>query len=111
MDANRIGRVLKNLMNNAFQHTPAEGEIHLCARPVRGSIEVEVSDTGEGFDKNDLPHLFERFYRGEKSRNKATGGVGLGLAIAKGLVEAHGGTIRAELLPESGACFVFTLPK
>ncbi len=111
MDANRIGRVLNNLMNNAFQHTPAEGEIHLCARPVRGSIEVEVSDTGEGFDKNDLPHLFERFYRGEKSRNKATGGVGLGLAIAKGLVEAHGGAIRAELLPEPGARFVFTLPK
>jgi signal transduction histidine kinase len=111
MDASRIGRVLNNLMSNALRHTPAEGEVHLYARQTDGSIEIEVRDTGEGFSEEDLPHLFERFYRGEKSRNKATGGVGLGLAIAKGLVEAHGGTIRAELIPESGSRFVFTLPK
>lgn len=110
MDANRIGRVLNNLINNALRHTPAEGEIQLRARQVNGSVEVEVRDTGEGFSAADLPHLFDRFYRGEKSRSKATGGVGLGLTIAKGLVEAHGGTIRAELLPETGARFVFTLP-
>jgi signal transduction histidine kinase len=92
MDANRVGRVLNNLIGNALRHTPAEGEVHLCARPTDGAIEVEVSDTGEGFSAEDLPHLFEQFYRGEKSRSKATGGVGLGLAI-------------------SGARFVFTLPK
>jgi signal transduction histidine kinase len=111
MDVSRIGRVLNNLMTNALRHTPEKGEIHLSAKPSYGTVEVEVRDTGEGFSEEDLPHLFERFYRGEKSRNKATGGVGLGLAIAKGLVEAHGGTIRADLLPESGARFVFTLPK
>lgn len=111
MDVSRIGRVLNNLLTNALQHTPAKGEVHLCARSADGTIEVEVRDTGEGFSEEDLPHLFERFYRGEKSRNKATGGVGLGLAIAKGLVEAHGGKIWADLLPESGARFVFTLPK
>jgi signal transduction histidine kinase len=111
MDVSRIGRVLNNLMSNALRHTPAKGEIHLSAKPTDGSVEVEVRDTGEGFSEEDLPHLFERFYRGEKSRNKATGGVGLGLAIAKGLVEAHGGKIWADLLSESGSRFVFTLPK
>jgi signal transduction histidine kinase len=111
MDVSRIGRVLNNLMSNALRHTPAKGEIHLSAKPTDGSVEVEVRDTGDGFSEEDLPHLFERFYRGEKSRNKATGGVGLGLAIAKGLVEAHGGKIWADLLSESGSRFVFTLPK
>jgi signal transduction histidine kinase len=111
MDANRIGRVLNNLISNSLRHTPSEGTIHLLAKTTEGAVEVEVRDTGEGFSQEDLPHLFERFYRGEKSRSKATGGVGLGLAIAKGLVEAHGGTIQAELLPEVGARFVFSLPR
>jgi signal transduction histidine kinase len=111
MDANRIGRVLKNLISNSLRHTQSEGRIHLLAKTTAGTVEVEVQDTGEGFSEDDLPHLFERFYRGEKSRSKATGGAGLGLAIAKGLVEAHGGTIRAELLPKTGSRFVFTLPK
>lgn len=111
MDANRIGRVLNNLISNSLRHTQSEGRIHLLAKTTAGTVEVEVQDTGEGFSEDDLPHLFERFYRGEKSRSKATGGAGLGLAIAKGLVEAHGGTIRAELLPKTGSRFVFTLPK
>lgn len=111
MDANRIGRVLNNLISNALRHTPSGGEILLLARPTDETIEVEVRDTGEGFNKNDLPYLFERFYRGEKSRSKATGGAGLGLTIAKGLVEAHGGSIHAEILPEAGSRFVFTLPR
>jgi signal transduction histidine kinase len=110
MDANRIGRVLNNLISNALRHTPPGGEVQLSARRAAGSVEVEVSDTGEGFSAEDLPHLFERFYRGEKSRSRATGGVGLGLAIAKGFVEAHGGQIHAGLVPDGGARFVLTLP-
>ena len=110
MDANRIGRVLNNLISNALRHTPPGGEVQLSARRAAGSVEVAVSDTGEGFNSEDLPHLFERFYRGEKSRSRATGGVGLGLAIAKGFVEAHGGHIHAGLVPNGGARFVLTLP-
>jgi len=110
MDANRMGRVLNNLISNALRHTPPGGEIHLSARRAPDSVEVEVSDTGEGFSSEDLPHLFERFYRGEKSRSRATGGVGLGLAIAKGFVEAHGGEIHAGRVPEGGARFILTLP-
>jgi signal transduction histidine kinase len=110
MDVKRIGRALNNLVSNALRHTPAGGAVHLYARRANGAIEVAVSDTGEGFSPEDLPHLFERFYRGEKSRSRATGGVGLGLAIARGFVEAHGGQIRAGLNPEGGACFVMALP-
>lgn len=110
MDANRIGRVLNNLISNALRHTPPGGEVQLSARRAADSVEVAISDTGEGLNAEDLPHLFERFYRGEKSRSRATGGVGLGLAIAKGFVEAHGGQIHAGLVPEGGARFVLTLP-
>ena len=72
-------------------------------------VMVEVTDTGEGIRPEDLPYIFERFYRGEKSRSRTTGGAGLGLAIARGIVEAHGGYIDVESLPESTR-FYFTLP-
>jgi signal transduction histidine kinase len=74
-------------------------------------VQVEIRDTGEGIDAQDLPHIFERFYRGEKSRNRATGGAGLGLAISKGIVEAHGGQIGVESTPDQGTRFFFTLPR
>jgi signal transduction histidine kinase len=111
MDARRIGRVLNNLVSNALRHTPPGGSVHLRASQSEGNFQVDVSDTGEGFDPDDLPHLFDRFYRGDKSRNRATGGVGLGLAIAKGFVKAHGGDIQARLLNEGGSCFTVTLPE
>jgi signal transduction histidine kinase len=72
---------------------------------------VEIRDTGEGIQAEDLPYVFERFYRGEKSRSRATGGAGLGLAIARGIVEAHGGQINVESQPGQGTCFSFILPK
>ena len=71
---------------------------------------VEVADTGEGIAPDDLPRIFEHFYRGEKSRSRATGGAGLGLAIARGIVEAHGGRIWAESQPERGTRIAFSLP-
>jgi len=110
MDAQRIGRVLANLTSNALRHTPTGGQVHLAARRTAQGVEVEVCDTGEGIRAEDLPHVFDRFYRGEKSRSRATGGAGLGLAIARGIVEAHGGSIRVESEAGHGARFVFVLP-
>jgi len=83
----------------------------LCAERLGDAVEVRVSDTGEGIPAKDLPHIFERFYRGEKSRSRASGGTGLGLAIARGIVEAHHGSIRAESTPGQGTTFIFTLPR
>ena len=111
VDARRIGRVLANLTANALRHTPAGGHIHLAARRTPAGIELEVVDTGEGIRPEDLPYVFDRFYRGEKSRSRATGGAGLGLAIAQGIVEAHGGSIRVESEVGHGARFVFVLPE
>ena len=109
MDTQRIGRVLANLVGNALRHTAAGGQVTLEARRSASSVEVTVQDSGEGIRVEDLPHVFERFYRGEKSRSRATGGAGLGLAIAQGIVRAHGGDIRVE--NNGGARFTFTLPK
>ncbi len=110
VDAQQISRVLGNLISNALRHTPAGREVTVSARPAGAMIEVAVADSGEGIAAQDLPHIFERFYRGEKSRNRATGGSGLGLAIARAVIEAHGGSIRAESQPGQGARFVFTVP-
>jgi signal transduction histidine kinase len=73
-------------------------------------VEVTVSDTGEGIRAEDIPHIFERFYRGEKSRNRGTGGAGLGLAIARGIVRAHGGDIKVESQVGKGTQFTFIIP-
>jgi signal transduction histidine kinase len=110
MDMGRIGRVLNNLLSNSLRHTSAGGEIWVAARRCDGHVEVEVGDSGEGLASDELSHVFERFYRGEKSRSRRTGGAGLGLAIAKGFVEAHGGEIWVEQGEEEGARFIFTLP-
>jgi signal transduction histidine kinase len=110
MDARLIGRVLTNLVNNALRHTPAGGLVQVRAAKHKGQVRVEIQDSGEGIDPQDLPHVFERFYRGEKSRSRATGGAGLGLAIAQGIVEAHGGQMGVQSDPGQGTCFFFHLP-
>jgi len=110
LDAPRIGRVLNNLIGNALRHTPDGGSVTVSAHRKGGHIHIEVVDTGEGIDPDDLPHVFERFYRGEKSRNRGTGGSGLGLAISRGIVQAHGGEIWVESQPRSGATFRISLP-
>lgn len=111
IDVQRIGRVLNNLVDNALRYTPAGGTVSVQAELVQGSVRVMVQDNGEGISAEDLPHVFDRFYRGEKSRSQATGGSGLGLAIAKGIVEAHGGQIWAESQPGQGTRINFSLPK
>jgi signal transduction histidine kinase len=110
MDAQQIGRVLSNLLGNALRHTPLGGTVRVEARRVGRGVQVTICDSGEGIPAGDLPHIFERFYRGEKSRSRATGGAGLGLAIAKGIVEAHGGQIDVESTRGEGTCFSFVLP-
>ena len=108
-DAGRIEQVLMNLIHNAIKFTPPGGQITMGARPKDKGIEVSVRDTGVGIAYDDLPRIFERFYKADKARS--AGGTGLGLAIAKHIVKAHGGDIRAESEPGQGAGFFFTLPK
>lgn len=111
MDPQRIEQVLYNLLANALRHTPPGESVTVTARQVDGQVEVVVSDTGEGIAAKDLPYVFERFFRADRSRSRATGGSGLGLTIAKQLVEAHGGRIQAESAgPGRGSTFRFTLP-
>lgn len=109
-DAARIQQVLLNLVGNALRHTPAGGRIVLGAEVSEGRLAISVRDTGPGIDPSDLPHIFDRFYRGESSRARDSGGHGLGLAIVRRWVELHGGRVWAENVPSGGARFVFTLP-
>jgi signal transduction histidine kinase len=111
IDARQISRVLANLVSNALRHTPAGGRITLHAYPTRAHVVVEVTDTGEGIRPEDVPHVFEQFFRGERSRSRTTGGSGLGLAIVKAIIEAHNGQIRVESTLGKGTRFVITLPQ
>ncbi len=95
-DADRIGEVLANLLENALRHTPADGRVTVAAADDSGRVEITVADDGEGIAPAHLGRIFERFYRAEPARDRASGGSGIGLAIAKAIVEAHGGTISAE---------------
>ncbi len=109
-DSDRITQVLLNLLDNARRHTPPGGIITVGATPEGKMLRVCVSDTGGGIATEDLPHIFERFYRVDKSRTGATGGSGLGLSIVKAIITAHGGQTSAESTPGKGTCILFTLP-
>lgn len=110
MDAPLVGRVLTNMLTNALRHTPEGGSIRVSVSLDDNWVHAQISNTGEPIPEQDLPHIFDRFYRGEKSRSRATGGSGLGLAIARGIIEAHGGHIGAHSGPDETR-FYFTLPK
>ena len=111
MDVQKIGRVLGNLIGNAIRHTPAGGLVRVQVQRMGGDVLVEVSDSGEGIPAASLGRVFDQFYRAEESRNRETGGAGLGLAIAKGIVAAHRGEIGVESEPGAGARFWFVLPR
>jgi two-component system sensor histidine kinase BaeS len=101
-------QALGNLVSNAIRHTPADGTITLSVRRQDdGQVALEVADTGSGIAEEDLPSVFDRFWRAEKSRSRRTGGSGLGLSIVRQLVAAHGGTVA--VASELGAGSVFTL--
>jgi signal transduction histidine kinase len=108
-DPDRLAQVLRILLENAMAHTES-GAITVTADATEGHVSVSVADTGEGIPQEELPNIFERFYRVDKSRARATGGSGLGLTIARRLVEAHGGEIRAASEPGQGSRFTFTIP-
>ncbi len=110
IDRRRIGQVLRNLLDNAAKHTPVGGTITVSAILRNGSVSITVSDTGEGISAADLPNVFERFYRVDRSRDRATGGSGLGLTIAKRLIEAHGGNIEVQSELGKGTSFTITIP-
>ncbi len=110
IDAQRIEQVLRNLLSNALRHTSSNGTITVRLMREKNSARVEVRDTGTGIAPEGLPHVFERFWRGDKARSRTQGSTGLGLAIAKQLVEAHGGQIGVESNVGKGTTFWFTLP-
>lgn len=110
IDPDRIAQTILNLLTNALRHTSSGGSITLKAALEERCLRVSVSDTGSGIDPQDLPYIFDRFYRAEKSRSRASGGAGLGLAIAKGFVEAHGGQLQVESELGKGSTFRFCIP-
>ncbi len=112
-DRTRITQALNNLINNAIRHTPANGTITIQAEEQSGSLEIRVNDTGDGIAPDHLPHVFDRFYRADPSRQRHEddGGSGLGLAIARAVIETHNGTITAESDGlEKGSRFIIKLP-
>jgi two-component system phosphate regulon sensor histidine kinase PhoR len=109
-DVEAVAQVLSNLLDNAIKYTPAGGAITVGAHPAANFMELFVRDTGAGIPADELPRLFERFYRVDKARSRELGGTGLGLAIVKHLVALHGGTVRVESRVNEGSTFFFTLP-
>jgi signal transduction histidine kinase len=105
----KVERVLYNLLTNALRHTPSDGSVGILVEPLAEEVRVTVEDTGEGLSADAAQRMFDRFWRGDPSRSRERGGAGLGLAIARGLVEAHGGRIWAESRPGGGARVSFTL--
>lgn len=111
VDPDRIGQVLGNLLDNALRHTPEGGSVTVSCRRVEHWVEYAVADTGEGIAAEHLPHLFDRFYRVDTARDRHHGGSGIGLAIAKALIEAHGGGLSATSAgPGRGSTFTVRLP-
>jgi signal transduction histidine kinase len=109
-DSERMVQVLRNLVENAVRHSRDGGSVAVATRGRDGGVEIEVSDRGEGIAAEDLPRVFDRFFRADASRARATGGAGLGLAIVKQIVELHHGTVRAESAPGLRTTFTVVLP-
>lgn len=110
VDPDRMIQVLVNLLDNALRYTPAGGKVTLSAEKTRAGVAITVRDTGPGIPAEDIQHVFERFYRSDKSRQREEGGTGLGLAITRSLVEIQGGEISVESNPDEGAVFIIELP-
>ena len=110
VDPERMRQVLGNLIGNALRYTPAGGRISLSAGGEDGALLLSVADTGSGIAPEDLPYVFDRFYRGDRARSEGQGESGLGLPIARSLVEMHGGTISIRSGPGEGTTFLIRLP-
>ena len=110
VDPDKLSQAVINLLSNALKYTPAGADVSVDVKARDQGIEIHVSDRGIGIDPKDLPRVFDRFFRADHSRSRATGGAGIGLSIAKAIVEAHGGTISAASVPGHGSEFVIALP-
>lgn len=110
-DRGTLRRLFFILLDNAVKYTPSGGHIHVNIKSQLERVTVEFRDSGVGISEQDLPHIFERFYRSDKSRSRDSGGAGLGLSLAKWIVDAHGGLIEVESAPDSGSTFRVSLPK
>ena len=110
-DPEQLRRVIHNIVNNSIKYLDKpKGFLNIRVKDVGDFIQVEIEDNGKGISSKDLPYIFERFYRTDKSRARASGGMGIGLAIVKAVVEAHHGSIRAESREGAGSTFIVTLP-
>jgi len=109
-DIGMIERALSNLIDNAIHYTPADGKVEVTVKSRDNAAEIEIADTGQGISAEDLPHIFDRFYRGDKSRTGNTESTGLGLAIAQKIIELHDGRIEVESEIGVGTTFRFSLP-
>jgi len=109
-DRTRLEQILYNLVDNAVKFNRPEGSVHITAEEIDGRAVISVQDTGVGISALDLPRIFERLYRGDKSRSRKTEGSGLGLAIVKHLVQAHGGEVSVSSELGRGSRFTFTAP-
>jgi signal transduction histidine kinase len=110
-DPQRIGQVAANLLGNAVKFTPSGGSVVLTLQPHREGAQLEVRDTGVGIDASEIPHVFERFYRGSRANEARGSGSGLGLAIVKSIVDMHGGHITVESRLGAGTAFTLVLPR
>ena len=110
-DADRIAQVVTNLLDNAVRHTPRGGSVNVTVDQVGARVRITVADDGQGIPSEHLPHVFDRFYRVGSARDRAHGGSGVGLSIARAITEAHGGTITVHSDgPGRGAAFTVMLP-
>ena len=109
-DADRLAQIVRNLFGNAIRYGKPGGEVWVVAASEGDRVRVRISDDGPSIPAAELPHLFDRFWRGDRARSRDAGGSGLGLAIVKHLVEAQGGEVGAASIPGQGATFWFTLP-
>lgn len=110
-DKDKISQVIVNLLSNALKYTPEGGKVEVKVKGAEDITEISVKDTGNGIPADDLPYIFERFYRADKSRNRLTGGAGIGLTITKAIVEAHKGKIQVQSKVNEGTEFIISLPK
>ncbi|MDL5022330.1 ATP-binding protein [Bacillus velezensis] len=109
-DEDKMEQVFTNLIDNALRHTESDGSVHIAAQTVKDGLKIDIKDSGSGIPEEDLPFIFERFYKADKARTRGRAGTGLGLAIVKNIVEAHGGSIAVHSSIDKGTTFTFYIP-
>ncbi|MED4524588.1 MULTISPECIES: ATP-binding protein [Bacillus amyloliquefaciens group] len=109
-DEDKMEQVFTNLIDNALRHTESGGNVHIAAQTVKDGLKIDIKDSGSGIPEEDLPFIFERFYKADKARTRGRAGTGLGLAIVKNIVEAHGGSIAVHSSIDKGTTFTFYIP-